>query len=251
MVDGASHVVREKLRRMHDPNLRRNWIKTRFARRNLDTKIVVECPVGPLLTDARGRTSGFVNGHWCCAAPERDRRGSWWRTTPTWGGQSPVVDAFRVPVMGGQKAALEGLSAGASLRVGSVNVPPVKPSVRSSDYRVTIPGAAAIPTSTATQQAASSSHRYQLTGPASGFLLARSNPRTGLRMELGVNCSQPGQILDTVGINAAPIGSFALYIRTDGHLQLSVYDPGRQSSGRASNGWHLLASGRPATRRAA
>ncbi len=73
-------------------------------------------------------------------------------------------------------------------------------------------------------------------------LLSNSYPRTGVRMSFGVNYSQGGTIVDTVGLNAAPVGSFSLSVQPDGRVQFQVYDPKTASAGRISNGWHLLKS---------
>jgi hypothetical protein len=43
-----------------------------------------------------------------------------------------------------------------------------------------------------------------------------------------------------VGLNAAPVGSFAVHIGTDGKADFCIYDPGRDSSARGGSGWHIL-----------
>ena len=74
-----------------------------------------------------------------------------------------------------------------------------------------------------------------LKGPADSALieLLDGYPRSNLRIELIVNYTVPGTILDTVGMNAAPVGAWALTIGTDGRIAMSVYDAG---------GWHRLTS---------
>jgi hypothetical protein len=83
-----------------------------------------------------------------------------------------------------------------------------------------------------------------LKGPGDGVAikLPQGYPRTAVRIELTVNYTAPGTILDTVGLNAAPIGAWALVVNGDGRISMNVYDPGRQSPRRVSNGWHLLTS---------
>jgi hypothetical protein len=84
--------------------------------------------------------------------------------------------------------------------------------------------------------------RFRLTRPSSGFLLTREYPRRALRIELVVDYDRPGTVLDTVGIDAAPVGSFALLITDDEHFQFQVYDPGQRSDIREASGWHVLRS---------
>lgn len=63
-----------------------------------------------------------------------------------------------------------------------------------------------------------------------------------MRLELIVNYSQPGTIVDTVGIAAAKPGSFAILIAPSGHVHARVYDPGKHSRAKGHNGWHGLQS---------
>ena len=52
---------------------------------------------------------------------------------------------------------------------------------------------------------------YSLTGKASGYVLTQSAyPRKDFQIEVEVEYTKPGSILDTVGINAAPVGAWAL-----------------------------------------
>lgn len=83
-----------------------------------------------------------------------------------------------------------------------------------------------------------------LNGPGDGVVLKlpEGYPRTAVRIELTVNYTAPGTIFDTVGLNAAPIGAWALVVNGDGRISMNIYDPGRQSPRRISNGWHLLTS---------
>ncbi len=81
-----------------------------------------------------------------------------------------------------------------------------------------------------------------LTTPSSSASLSGDYPLTNLRISLRVKYSKPGTVLDTVGINAAPAGSFALAIGADGKPVFLVYEPGKESSVRVSNGWHVIPS---------
>ena len=83
---------------------------------------------------------------------------------------------------------------------------------------------------------------FVLTGPSSHHLLADRYPRSGVRIELAVRYTQPGAILDTVGIAAAKTGSFAILILPTGHVQAQVYDPGQSSAAKIPNGWHVMKS---------
>ncbi len=83
---------------------------------------------------------------------------------------------------------------------------------------------------------------YALTMRASSAELARSYPRSNLRISCKIKYKKPGTIFDTVGINAAPVGSFNMSISPDGHVNLMVFDPTQKSELRADNGWHVLTS---------
>ncbi len=52
--------------------------------------------------------------------------------------------------------------------------------------------------------------------------------------------TRAGTLLDTVGINAAPVGSFNVLVDANGNLSLQVYAPAHASPRKASNGWHVL-----------
>ncbi|MHB0936014.1 MAG: hypothetical protein ACYDCO_04300 [Armatimonadota bacterium] len=77
---------------------------------------------------------------------------------------------------------------------------------------------------------------------SSSALAAKTYPVTNLRIELKINYRTPGVILDTVGINGAPVGSFSCAVDTAGKVSFQVYDPGRKSEVRIANGWHVLTS---------
>jgi hypothetical protein len=76
-------------------------------------------------------------------------------------------------------------------------------------------------------------------------LLTDRYPRTDLRLDLSVRYTAPGTVIDTVGINAAKAGSFAVMILPSGQVRAQVFDPGRSSTGKLSNGWHVLDSPGP------
>jgi len=77
---------------------------------------------------------------------------------------------------------------------------------------------------------------------SSGMLLVKQYPTTNLRIEISVLYQKPGVIIDTVGINGAPIGAFAAMIDGANHVSFNVYDPSRCSEVQVSNGWHLITS---------
>jgi hypothetical protein len=83
---------------------------------------------------------------------------------------------------------------------------------------------------------------FSLPGPSASGLLARHYDRNNFAITLGVTWSRVGTILDTVGINAAPVGSFTVVLSGDGHVHLQIFDPGHTSSYRLANGWHVLPS---------
>ena len=78
--------------------------------------------------------------------------------------------------------------------------------------------------------------------PNDSELLAREYPVGDCTMLFGVTFRTPGVVIDTVGINGAPIGSFSLAVDAEGRITFHVYDPGRQSAGRIANGWHQISS---------
>lgn len=90
--------------------------------------------------------------------------------------------------------------------------------------------------------------RFELAGPSARHMLTDRYPRSALRIELSVTYTQPGTVIDTVGINAAREGSFALMILPTGQVQAQVYDPSRGSAAKTSNGWHVLKSETPMPR---
>lgn len=75
---------------------------------------------------------------------------------------------------------------------------------------------------------------YSLTGKASGYVLTQSAyPRKNFQIEVEVEYTKPGSILDTVGINAAPVGAWALNVTADERVVFGVWDGSK---------WHQLVS---------
>lgn len=70
--------------------------------------------------------------------------------------------------------------------------------------------------------------------------LGQDYPTGDFRFVFQVNARQGGTVVDTVGLNAAPVGSFNLRVAGDGVVSFAIYDPQSQSSGRDANGWHTL-----------
>jgi hypothetical protein len=81
---------------------------------------------------------------------------------------------------------------------------------------------------------------YRLGKKSDGYLLSAEYSRNTLVADLRVTWREPGSILDTVGINAAPEGSFSLSMLADGRVQYQIYAPSKRSSARVSNGWHVV-----------
>ncbi|MBI2300275.1 MAG: hypothetical protein HYU66_15240 [Armatimonadetes bacterium] len=80
----------------------------------------------------------------------------------------------------------------------------------------------------------------ELKSPDQGFRITNAYERSNLEVELLVQYSRPGTLLDTVGLNAAPRGSFSLQVGADRKVFFNVYDPQR-----APGGWHLLRNPKP------
>jgi hypothetical protein len=76
--------------------------------------------------------------------------------------------------------------------------------------------------------------------PAASVLLAREYDHDRFDIRLRVTWTQPGSILDMVGIAGAPVGSFCVLVDAEGLITLQVYAPSRQSAMRNASGWHLL-----------
>jgi hypothetical protein len=85
-------------------------------------------------------------------------------------------------------------------------------------------------------------NKYSLNKPNSSYVLSKKYPRSDIRLDFTVNFKKPGVIFDTVGINAAPIGSWTISISNEGVISVQIYDPTRKSDKKTSNGWHVLSS---------
>lgn len=72
-----------------------------------------------------------------------------------------------------------------------------------------------------------------LKASSEGFALAKSYPREDFEIEFEVTCNQPGTVFDTVGLNAAPVGSWGVAITGDYHLTFNLWDGQK---------WHQLVS---------
>ena len=81
--------------------------------------------------------------------------------------------------------------------------------------------------------AAAADATAELKRSSDGFRVTNAYERDNFEVDLQVNYDQPGTVLDTVGIDAAPVGSFTLAIGPDGKVSFSIYDPRRQ-------GWNVL-----------
>jgi hypothetical protein len=93
---------------------------------------------------------------------------------------------------------------------------------------------------------AESGETIPVTGPSSSTPGPISYPTDDGSISLGVIVNEPGVILDTVGINAADVGDFAVMVLGDGRLVWQIYDPG--TAGGLENGWHQIISDGPLTK---
>lgn len=73
--------------------------------------------------------------------------------------------------------------------------------------------------------------------PASSYLLLHGIPDQDVSGYMSISYQQPGTILDTVGINAAPQGAWSLSIDDAGQLSFTIYSPHRTTSFEMGNGW--------------
>lgn len=80
--------------------------------------------------------------------------------------------------------------------------------------------------------------RLTMDSPQSSYLLARSCPTPDFTAYISFTARKPGTLLDTVGINAAPVGSWALQVDDLGSLAFSIYSPQQRTAQDTGNGWH-------------
>jgi len=87
--------------------------------------------------------------------------------------------------------------------------------------------------------------RHHLRGGDSSIpLRANYNPVRGY-LRLSLRFTNPGSVLDTVGLNAARAGDCSLMILPDRVLVWQVYHPRLRSNVITANGWHVLRSQSP------
>lgn len=86
----------------------------------------------------------------------------------------------------------------------------------------------------------------QIQGPRGSALLKRSYDRNNFQFTLEVTWTKPGVVVDTIGINAAPPGSFNVQLDTKGEVSLGVYAPALSSPYRLNSGWHQRSLPMPA-----
>jgi hypothetical protein len=94
-----------------------------------------------------------------------------------------------------------------------------------------------------TTQPASQGPAIILTGGASSVRGPASYPANGGILRARISYNAPGTIVDTVGLNAARPGDFAMTINAEGRLSWIIYNPSVPSAHRTSAGWHVLALG--------
>jgi hypothetical protein len=83
---------------------------------------------------------------------------------------------------------------------------------------------------------------HTLDSPSYSSQLLSKLPPGDFELTLLVGYTKPGVVLDTVGLNAAPVGAWAVRVEAEGQLTFQVYDPGLQSQWRNQSGWHILQS---------
>jgi hypothetical protein len=72
---------------------------------------------------------------------------------------------------------------------------------------------------------------------ASSYLLLHACPDQDLSAFMSLSYRQPGTVLDTVGINAAPQGAWNMSIDAAGQLSFAIYSPRRTTAFEMGNGW--------------
>lgn len=80
----------------------------------------------------------------------------------------------------------------------------------------------------------SSAQTFRVERKEQGFLLTDRYPTGDFQVQLRLKLDQPGSILDTVGIDAAPAGSWSVLASADGHIAFNLWD-GRNWSQMLSN----------------
>jgi hypothetical protein len=79
-----------------------------------------------------------------------------------------------------------------------------------------------------------------LTGGTSSTPGPTSYPTASGALRTRISYTAPGTVLDTVGINAATPGDFALGIDAQGRVSWQIYNPAVTGAHRNTNGWHIL-----------
>jgi len=83
--------------------------------------------------------------------------------------------------------------------------------------------------------------RGVFTSPQSSVAGPTEIPPSGV-MSLFVRVDQPGTLLDSVGVNAAPKGAYTLSVTDERKVRWQVFDPTLNTRGAVGNGWHILES---------
>jgi tetratricopeptide (TPR) repeat protein len=190
-----------------------------------------------------GQQAGFYELH-----HERDKVHSWIFVVSDGKAPQPMVwialqgleaewDKWKSTVLQIQASIKLGGGAGTTTEPATTATPPTTPGADTS--ATTRP-----PTTTASGPAmpvdTGPGKTYGVNKADEGFKYITSYPRNNVRMSLRVNYQKAGSVLDTVGLNAANVGSFAVRIEGDGTAGFWIYDPGRESSARTGSGWHVL-----------
>jgi hypothetical protein len=137
---------------------------------------------------------------------------------------TPVTEAAELPT--GENQSVAGQQAPLPTQSGDEQTPAPTPSASSAQA----------------PEGAKPSERLILRAPSESVALGTDYPTADFELEFGLVCLTPGTVLDTVGINAAPRGSWSLAVEPAGTITFSVYDPRAASRVKIANGWHVLRS---------
>ncbi|MGB9690534.1 MAG: hypothetical protein ACPL7D_00020 [Candidatus Sumerlaeaceae bacterium] len=84
--------------------------------------------------------------------------------------------------------------------------------------------------------------------PKESVRLLDSYPTSDFMLGFSLSWTKSGSVFDTIGIDAAPTGSWSVNVEPTGYLTFGVYAPKVSSAVRASNGWHVLRTAKTLSR---
>ena len=95
--------------------------------------------------------------------------------------------------------------------------------------------------SPATNQQANQGPAIALTGGASSVSGPTNYATESGALRMRILYTAPGTVIDTVGLNAAGAGDFAMTISPEGRISWIIYNPSVSGAHRTTAGWHVLA----------